>query len=250
MKEDQIQILYQDEHYVAINKPAGLLVHPSLIDRHEKRTAVGLLQEQLQTKALIIHRLDKPTSGILLFALHQEAARKGMEAFARSDMKKVYLAVVRGYTENSGTVKTNLPPVPDKLLDSKHKQEKKAKSAITRFRKLAQFELPVFISRHPQSRYSLLEVHPQTGRMHQIRRHLKHLRHPIVGDTKYGDHKHNRYFREALECDQLLLSAVELNFFHPYKQTHINLTASLNKTYLSVIERFGWQESLPSQWLG
>lgn len=249
MSDHQLPILYQDDHYIAINKPAGLLVHPTLIDKHEKETAVGLLQEQTGKKPLIIHRLDKPTSGILILAWHKDAARNGMEAFARSDVKKVYLAIVRGFTEDSGTIKTKLPPVADKLLDSKQPTGKKSKSAVTGYRTLGKYEFPVFISRHPQSRYSLVEVHPITGRMHQIRRHLKHIRHPIIGDTKYGDHKHNKYFRENLACRRLLLSAVELTFFHPYTREHLKITAALDTTFLSMIERFGWKDSLPTSWL-
>jgi tRNA pseudouridine65 synthase len=243
------QILFQDEHYLAVSKPAGLLVHPSLIDKHEKLTAVNLLQDSLQTKVFIIHRLDKPTSGIMLFALHQEAARKGMEAFAKGEIKKVYLAVVRGYTESSGTIKSSLPPVPDKLLAAKQKSGQKSKPAVTLYRTLAQVDLPVFINRHPTSRYSLLEVHPQTGRMHQIRRHLKQLRHPIIGDTKHGDHNHNRYFKENLACHRLLLSAVELSFFHPYRRSNITLTAPLDRTFTALLDRFAWIPAVPTEWL-
>lgn len=248
MPDHHLQILYQDEHYIAINKPAGLLVHPTLIDKHEKQTAVGLLREQTGQKPLIIHRLDKPTSGVLIFAWHKEAARKGMEAFARSDIKKVYLTVVRGFTNDSGIIKTKLPPVADKLLDSKKPKEKKAKVAVTEYRTLTRYELPVFISRHPKSRYSLVEVHPLTGRMHQIRRHLKHIHHPVIGDTKHGDHKHNRYFRENLGCKRSLLSAVELIFFHPYTREHLKVNATLDTAFLSIINRFEWKDSLPRSW--
>ncbi len=248
MSSQPLKILYRDEHYIAVNKPAGLLVHPTFIDKHEKLTAVGLLQEQTGQNPLIIHRLDKPTSGVLLFAWSKEAARKGMEAFARSEVKKVYLTVVRGYTEKSGTIKTKLPPVADKLLDSQQPRAKKAKTAITEYRTLSRYELPVFISRHPKSRYSLVEVHPLTGRMHQIRRHLKHIRHPIIGDTKYGDHKHNRYFRENLTSKLLLLAAVELTFFHPYIRKYLTITAEPDPGFLSVIKQFGWDDSLPPSW--
>lgn len=242
-------ILYRDEHYLAINKPSGLLVHPSLIDRHEKQTAVNLLQDQLQTRLFITHRLDKPTSGVLLFALHQEAARKAMEAFSSAEVKKAYLAIVRGYTKKWGEINAPLPPVHDKLMASRTSKNKAPKAAETQFRKLDQVEIPVAISRYPQSRYSLLEVHPLSGRMHQIRRHLRQIRHPVIGDTRYGDHKHNRYFREEIGCPRLLLAATELSFLHPYKEEHLTLTAPVDRVFFSIVERFGWRESMPAEWI-
>ncbi len=246
---DSLEIIYQDEYYVAINKPSGLLIHPSIIDRHEKLNAMALLRDKLGQKVYIIHRLDKPTSGVVLFALSPEAARKGAEAFADKEMKKTYLAVVRGFTENRGLIDSPLADVSDKLMDKKKKRNDNLRPAITGYRKIAQAELPVLISRHPISRYSLLEVHPQTGRMHQIRRHLKRIRHPIIGDTKHGDHKHNHYFRDNLDCPRLLLASTELVFLHPYLKSHIKLTASLDRIFGSILRRFGWEDHLPVEWI-
>ncbi len=243
------EVIFQDGHYVAINKPANLLAHASIIDRHEKLNATSLLEEYLQKKVFNVHRLDKPTSGIMIFGLHSEAARKGMESFARADNKKVYLAVTRGYSELSGRVRTALPPVADKLLDKRRKQGRQTKSALTEFRRLATHELPVLISRYPTSRYSLLEVHPKTGRMHQIRRHLRQIRHPIIGDTKYGDHKHNRYFRDDLGLRRMFLAATELTFFHPFTNSPVTLTARLDEKFTDLIRKFGWQSSVPPEWM-
>jgi tRNA pseudouridine65 synthase len=248
-KPDILEIVFQDEHFVAINKPTHLLVHASIIDRHEKRNAKTLLENQLGKPVYNIHRLDKPTSGIMIFAFHPEAAKKGVESFTQTDNKKAYLAVVRGFTDQSGIIDTPLAPVADKLLKAKKKQGTSTKNAITQYRTLAKYEMAVTISRYSTSRYSLLEVHPKTGRMHQIRRHLKHIRHPIIGDTKYGDHNHNRYFRETLDCQRLLLAAAELMFFHPYTKSPVTITARLDSEFARLIQKFGWKDAIPGQWL-
>ncbi|MBU2510101.1 pseudouridylate synthase [bacterium] len=245
-----LEIIYQDEYYIAINKPSGLLIHPSIIDRHEKLNAIELLQEKLGQKVYIIHRLDKPTSGVVLFALNSEAARKGADAFSEKEVKKTYLAVVRGFADKQGLINSPLSDISDKLLDKKKKRNDNLRPAITGYRKIAQTELPVLISRHPISRYSLLEVHPQTGRMHQIRRHLKRVNHPIIGDTVHGDHKHNHYFRDNLNCPRLLLASTELIFLHPYHKNHLKLTARLDKVFCSILRLFDWQQHLPDEWVG
>ncbi len=249
LSANTLKILYQDENYIAINKPSGLLIHPSIIDRHEKVNAIDLLQEKIGQKVNIVHRLDKPTSGVVLFALNPEAAKKGSEAFERKEVKKTYLTVVRGYADNRGLIESPLLDVPDKLMDKKKKRNNNLRPAVTAYRKISQAELPVLISRHPTSRYSLLEVHPQTGRMHQIRRHLQRIHHPIIGDTTHGDHKHNHYFRDNLNCPRLLLASTELIFLHPYKKEHVTLTATLDKVFYSILHRFNWQDLLPDKWV-
>ncbi len=244
-----LPILYSDESYLAINKPSGLLIHRSVIDKQETVNAVEMLQEQLGKKVYIVHRLDKPTSGVVLFALSKEAARKGADAFASQHVKKTYLAVVRGYADDQGTVDSPLSDVADRLLDKRKKRNNNLRPAVTDFRRLSRIELPVMISRHPKSRYSLLEVHPQTGRMHQIRRHLKRVHNPVVGDTKHGDHKHNHYFRDHLDCPRLLLASTELIFPHPFLEKQITITAPLDAVYISLLKRFNWQDDIPVEWI-
>lgn len=235
---------------MAINKPSGLLIHPSIIDRHEKRDAISLLEESLGRRVFIVHRLDKPTSGVVLFALTPDAARKGSEAFANKGTKKTYLAIVRGFTDKSGTINSPLSDVADRLLDKKKKRNDNLKPATTVYRTLAQIEMPVSISRHATSRYSLLEVHPETGRMHQIRRHLKRINHPIIGDSKHGDHKHNHYFRDQWSCPRLLLASTELIFPHDYREKQLTLTATLDDTFTAILRRFDWLDSIPGEWVG
>ena len=170
-----LEILYQDAYFVAINKPPGLLVHRSAIDRYESRFAIQILRDQLGQWVYLIHRLDKPTSGVLLFALTPEAARKLGSAFTEGRISKTYLAVVRGYTITEGVINYSLKEKFDSMTDRRAHREKAPQSAITKFRRLATVELPVSVDRYPTSRYSLIAVQPKTGRKHQIRRHMKHV---------------------------------------------------------------------------
>ena len=249
MFTDRLDILYQDKTLVAVNKPSGLLVHPTIIDRHEKRSAMQILRNQLGKRVFIIHRLDKGTSGVLLFAMSAEAAKKCAEEFKRNEVSKSYLAVVRGFTEPQSLIDSPLEEVPDRIFDKKAKSSKAPKPALTEYFNLAKTELPIAISRYPSSRYSLLEVRPKTGRMHQIRRHLRRIHHPVIGDSKYGDHRHNRYFREEWDIHRMLLAATELTLFHPYLKIRLKIVAPLDETFRSVINRLYWQNSVPPSWI-
>jgi tRNA pseudouridine65 synthase len=232
--------LYQDEHFVAVNKPAGLLVHRSDIDRHETRFAVQLLRDQLGRRVFPVHRLDKPTAGVLLFALDAEAARRMMTVFMGGSIRKTYLAIVRGHTAEVDTINHPLKEVLDRMTDAKADPDKQAQTAVTHYRRLATAELPHAVGRYPSCRYSLLQISPETGRKHQIRRHMKHIFHPIVGDTTHGDGRHNTFFRTHFTCNQLLLAATGLAFVHPYSSQPVNITAPLDQVYSRVISELGW----------
>jgi len=249
MPQEKLDIIYQDDHYVAINKPAGLLVHPSIIDKHEPDNALHILQDQIQQPAYMIHRLDKPTSGVLIFGLNSDAARKCVAAFTAGDVRKTYLAVVRGYVDNHQIIDHPLKSVPDKIMRGREKQNKAPKPALTHIRQLAQVELPIAVGRYPTSRYSLVEAHPKTGKMHQIRRHLKHIRHPVIGDTKYGDPLHNRYFREKWNAYRLLLASTEIEFIHPFTSSKVRISASLDPLFASILSAWDWLRIIPDSWL-
>ncbi|MBF6650329.1 tRNA pseudouridine(65) synthase TruC [Methylobacter sp. BlB1] len=241
-----MKILYQDDYFVAVNKPAGLLVHRSEIDRHETRFAVQMLRDQLGRRVFPVHRLDKPTAGVLLFALSPEAARRMMAAFMGDGIRKTYLAVVRGHTAEMDTIDYPLKEELDKMTDARADPNKQAQPAVTRYRRLATVELPHAVGRYPSCRYSLLRLSPETGRKHQIRRHMKHIFHPIVGDTTHGDGRHNDFFRTHFNCHQLLLAATGLAFAHPYSGRPVDITAPLDQVYSRVITELGW-ENLPGQ---
>lgn len=184
--EDQLEILYRDEYFIAINKPSGLLVHRSPIDRHETRFAIQLLRDQIGQYVYPLHRLDKPTSGVLFFALDKESANLVSEQFKMHSIQKTYLAVVRGYTDDEGEIDYALKEKLDKIADKDARVDKDAQEAVTNYKTLAKTELDFAVGRYDRVRYSLIELKPKTGRKHQIRRHMKHISHHLLGDTKYG----------------------------------------------------------------
>ncbi len=201
-----LSLLHLDAELVAIDKPAGLLVHPSALDRHEERSALQLLRDQLGERVWPLHRLDKATSGVLLFARTQAAAQRWGPLFEQGAVQKRYLALVRGWPPEAGVI--DHPLARDPELPSAGQPRL---AALTRYRRLATFEWPFRVdARHPTSRYALVEVEPQTGRRHQIRRHFKHIAHPLVGDTTHGKGTHNRAVAAWLGTQRLWLHAQRL----------------------------------------
>lgn len=218
-----MKILFEDEHFVAIDKPAGLLVHKSELDKDEKCFALQQLRDQISTFVYPIHRLDKPTSGVLLFAKHSEAAAKISERFRAGDVSKSYLAVLRGFCNEQLEIDYPLRKIVDPFGKPAYKsnEEQECQSSLKR---LATMELPISIDKYPTSRYSLALLQPHTGRRHQLRRHMKHISHPIIGDPKYGKSRHNNYFKEHLHIERLLLASVGLQFIHPYTNQEITIS--------------------------
>ena len=237
----QLPILYQDNWLVAINKPAGLLVHRSLLDKHETQFAVQLLRDQMGQKVYPVHRLDRPTSGVLLFALDADTARALTEQFAQGLVQKTYRALVRGFCAPEGVIDYALKEELDAIADAKADPNKPAQSALTHYRRLEQFELPFASAKHPTSRYSLLELQPKTGRKHQLRRHLKHIFHPILGDTTHGDGKQNKLFREQFGCERLMLHAQILQVQHPTNQANLEIQAPLAEEFVLVLQSIAKQ---------
>jgi tRNA pseudouridine65 synthase len=214
-EQEKLEILFQDEQLIAVHKPAGMLVHKSPIDKQEKRYAMRVLRNQIGQWVYPVHRLDKPTSGLLLFALDSDIARLVAEQFENRTVQKRYFAVVRGFTAEELDIDYPLKEIAVFKSEQEKADAKEAKSALTQLKRLQTFELPFSDGRFPTSRYSYLELSPKTGRKHQLRRHMKHISHPIAGDVKYGKGNHNRIFREELECDRLMLAASDLLLTHP-----------------------------------
>lgn len=201
-----LRLLHLDTDLAAIDKPPGLLVHPSALDAHEEHTALQLLQEQLGQKLFPLHRLDKATSGVLLFARTAAAARHWGTAFEGGTVAKRYLALVRGWPPEAGAIDHALSRDPE--LPSRGQPRL---PALTRFRRLACFDWPFAVDApHPTSRYALVEAAPLTGRRHQIRRHFKHIAHPLVGDTTHGKGAHNRAVAAWLGVQRLWLHAASV----------------------------------------
>lgn len=245
---DVLDLLFIDEHIVAVHKPAGLLVHRSMIDRRETRFALQTVRDQLGRSVYPVHRLDKPTSGVLLLALSPAAARALAGSFTAGEVEKTYLAVVRGVTDAEGIVDHPLLEEPDRMTDRAARSGKDPQEAVTAYRRLADAELPFSVGRYPTSRYSLVEAKPRTGRRHQLRRHFKHLFHPIIGDTKYGEGRHNRFFRQEFDCCRLLLAAVELSFPHPVRGERVTVRAPIEGDFAAVVEELGWGAAVPGEW--
>jgi len=239
----ELTILYQDEYFVAIDKPAGLLVHRSFLDKHETQFAMQMLRDQIGQHVYPVHRLDRPTSGVLLFALSSESARKMNEIFIAHQIQKRYLALVRGFAPEHKLLDKPLKEQLDKIADKHANQDKPAQSAITDFKCLKQASLDIPFGKYPSIRYSLVECYPQTGRKHQIRRHLNHLTHPIIGDVNHGDNRHNHFFREHFKLRRLMLFATNLSFKHPYTDVQINIEANLGEDVLSIFKQLDWSDS-------
>ncbi|MEE4243908.1 MAG: pseudouridine synthase [Kangiellaceae bacterium] len=235
MTERIHQIIYQDDYLVAVNKPENLLVHRSEIDKHETRFLIQELRDQIGQRVYPIHRLDKPTSGLILFALDKNTQSIVSQQFENNLVNKTYLAVVRGHIDRSITIDHALKE--KSVFKSQNKDALPTKEAITRVRSINKFEINAAIDKYPTSRYNLIMVKPKTGRRHQIRRHLKHISHPIIGDTSYGKTTHNQYFRDNLNCNRLMLHAYKISFCHPTTNKPMNLHAKTNSNFTNTIVR-------------
>jgi tRNA pseudouridine65 synthase len=222
----EFRILYQDADLIAVDKPAGFQVHQPEDTRHrvsKQFDCLHLLRKQIEQYLYPVHRLDRATSGVLIFALNPEAAAKIAAGFQQKTIKKTYFCVTRGWVKPSGKI--------DRLI-----QEKEAE---TDFHNVAQIELPHAVGRYPSARYSLVQAEPLTGRMHQIRKHFSQISHPLIGDTIYGDHPHNVFFREKIGIKTLLLKAYSLELDHPVTGERLRIHSKWNPTWHQVFELFG-----------
>jgi tRNA pseudouridine65 synthase len=234
-----LTILYLDQYLVAIDKPAGMLVHRSFLDKHETLFVMQTLRNQLGQHVFPVHRLDRPTSGVLVFALSADMARLLTEQHQQESWQKFYLAIVRGYVKAPLLLDYPLYEQLDKIADKQANQHKAAQDARTALWPLAQVELPIAVGRYPAARYSLVALQPLTGRKHQLRRHLAHLRHPIVGDTSHGDGKHNQLFAKHLSAQRLMLVAKRLQIQHPVSGVLLQFDAGLQELEPLFLQ-FGW----------
>ena len=234
--DEALSIVYQDDNLVAVCKPAGLLVHRSEIDRRETRFLVQTLRDQLQQRVYTVHRLDKPTSGLMLFALDEGSARTLSQDFMERRVAKQYQAIVRGHIAPLGQIDYNYVQRFDQRDAATHDREKTV-TAITDFECREVFELAQAVGRYETARYSLVKLMPRTGARHQLRRHMKHIYHPIIGDTTYGDSSHNRFFRQSLHSQRLLLCATGLVFNHPVTGEKITLDEKPDQSFQQVVDR-------------
>jgi len=244
-----LEILHLDDACVAINKPAGLLVHSTRIAAQVSQNAVRQLTKQLKTPVYPAHRLDRPTSGVLVFGLTPEMARALTEGFADRAVDKQYLAIVRGFTPDCGAIEKPLDDVylrealmnaADDADDDSLPLDLPTTACRTNYHTLATTEVPYSAGKYPTSRYSLVQAVPVTGRTHQIRRHFKHIRHPILGDGRYGDHRHNHLARDQFGIKRLLLVARNLSFTHPVSGERIVITAPVGDAFDRALQGLGF----------
>lgn len=235
---DALPVLYRDDWLIAVHKPAGLLVHRSDLDRHETRFAVQMLRDQIGRPVWPVHRLDRGTSGVLLFALDPAIGAQLGGQFERGEVAKTYLAVVRGHPWEAGVIDHPLAPLADTHAGIRGGRARQP--AVTRYRRLATVELPHAVDRYPTSRYALVELQPLTGRRHQLRRHMKHIAHPIIGDATHGKGRHNRLFAELFGCRRMLLAAVALRLRHPVDAGELLLRAPPAEDFERVLVSLGW----------
>ena len=224
----QLRILHQDPHYVAIDKPPGLLVHRSPISR-DRVFAVQTLRDQIGQRVYPVHRLDRATSGVLIFGLSAQAAGRLAAQFQSQQVDKAYLAVARGWVDETGLIDH---PVADE------EGRDLTQAATTRYRRLATVELPHPVDRYPSARYSLVRIVPETGRRQQIRKHFKHISHHLIGDTTHGNGRHNRFFRERYDIHRLLLMSWQLGFRHPYSKQRVLVAAEPDADWRKIGELF------------
>jgi tRNA pseudouridine65 synthase len=230
-----IEVVYEDDELLAVNKPAGLLVHRSAIAADEKVFLLDQVREQVGAPVFLAHRLDRATSGVLLLAKSRDmAAELGRQFMARS-VEKSYLAIVRGWPEAEGTIDYALP-------DSRERGPRKP--ALTRWRVHATVSVPIVLGKYPEQRYALVEAFPETGRYRQIRKHFHHVSHHIVGDTSHGRGDHNRLWRTHFGVHRLLLHAWRLTFVHPVGGATLRLNATLDAEWNRALAALGWQSAV------
>lgn len=234
--QNSVPILFEDDKLVIVAKPSGMFVHRSLADRSATEFVVQRVRDQVGCFVYPVHRLDRPTSGVLMLAKSSEAAALYCSMFAERQIRKTYVALVRGHTDDTGTI--DRPLVSDKGRGkSESTPHSVPQDAETDYRTLERFEVPIAFGRHATTRCSLVEVHPKTGRYHQIRRHLAGISHPVIGDADHGDTKFNRHAQTHLGTTRLMLAAIRLEFPHPTTGCEIEIECPLEASFRSIIEK-------------
>jgi tRNA pseudouridine65 synthase len=227
-----LPILYEDDVMIVIDKPAGLLVHRSEATSRREPAVLQILRSHYQQHLYPVHRLDRPTSGVLVLARSSEAASQLGRQWMEQLCQKTYLALVRGWAPEEVRVDHPLADLDDPTAA--------AQEAVTRLKRCATVELDYAVDRYPKARYSLCELRPETGRRHQLRRHCKSIFHPIIGDTVYGHGVHNRFFREHFSVSRLLLHHLSLELTHPTLGRSLRFYATPGAEWQTLFQGLDW----------
>lgn len=231
-----VSIVFEDDYLLCVCKPNNVLVHHAHLSRNvaDEDSLLQLIKNKTGLKVYPIHRLDRKTSGIILLAKQKEFVSKFQELFTNKEIQKTYYGVVRGFSPDTKTIDS-----PVKGRDAKVHKE-----ALTHLKTLEKVTLDVPVKPYDSSRYSLVELSPKTGRMHQLRVHSNKISHPLIGDAKYGDKNHDMMFDESFGWKNLFLHAGELEYVHPFSSEKIILKADFPKDWLELFEKFGWKNPL------
>lgn len=231
-----LEIIFEDEKIICVNKPNNVLVHHAFLSRNvaDEDSLLQLIEKEFQIKVYPIHRLDRKTSGLILLAKEKEFVSKFQELFIAKEIQKTYFGIVRGHSPETKTIDS-----PVKGRDANVHKE-----ALTHLRTLANVTLDIPVKPYDSSRYSLVELSPKTGRMHQLRVHSNKISHPLIGDTKYGDKNHDVMFDENFGWKNLFLHAGKLEFTHPFTAEELILKGSFPKDWIALFEEFSWANPL------
>lgn len=231
-----LEIIFEDDHLLCVNKPNNVLVHHAFHSRNvaDEHSLLQIIENEKGLKVYPIHRLDRKTSGIILLAKQKEFVSKFQELFTNSQISKTYYGIVRGFSPDEKKIDT-----PVKGRDANVHKE-----ALTYLKTLEKVTLNIPVKPYDSSRYSLVELSPKTGRMHQLRVHANKISHPLIGDAKYGDKNHDLMFEENFGWKNLFLHAGKLEFIHPFSSEQLILKASFPKDWIASFEAFSWKNPL------
>ena len=231
-----LEIIYEDAYLLCVSKPNNVLVHHAHHSRNvaDEDSLLQLIENELGIKAYPIHRLDRKTSGIIMLAKETKYVSKFQELFTNNEIQKTYFGVVRGYSPDSKTIDS-----PVKGRDANVHKE-----ALTHLRTLEKITLDIPVKPYDSSRYSLVELAPKTGRMHQLRVHSNKISHPLIGDSKYGDKNHDVMFDENFGWTNMFLHAGKLEFTHPFSSEALVLKATFPKDWIALFDEFSWKNPL------
>ena len=231
-----VSIVFEDDYIICVNKPNNTLVHHAFLSRNvsDENSLLQLIDKYLQIKVYPIHRLDRKTSGLILMAKQKEFVSKFQELFTSKEIKKTYYGVVRGFSPD---IKTIDSPV-------KGRDANVHKEALTHLRTLENITLNIPVKPYECSRYSLVELLPKTGRMHQLRVHSHKISHPLIGDTKYGDKNHDVMFDKNFGWKNIFLHAGSLKFTHPFTSEKMILKGDFPEDWIALFNEFKWTNPL------
>jgi tRNA pseudouridine65 synthase len=231
-----LNIIHEDDYCLAVSKPNNVLVHHAHHSRNklEEASLLQLLEKQGVPKCYPVHRLDRKTSGIILLAKQKKSVASFQQLFTHNQILKVYYGVVRGFAPT------------ERIIDSpvKGRDADVYKEAETHLKTLETITLDIPVKPYDTSRYSLVELQPKTGRMHQLRIHMNKISHPLINDAKYGDKNHDLMFEKEFGWTNLFLHAGSLSFEHPFTRQKLVLKAPFLKDWWDLFAKFQWENPL------